>query len=240
MIRHSVGRNGINRALDVRVIQQVINLREDLRPAMMIPAPGRSLPPVTRRATPPLAEDGVLGPATQGHIDRIEDALRTAPSPRPDGRIEPSDPTLRRMWPPRYGFPTALTSNGFSHSGSEQDSVTRGPGYRDCADYFAVAGQEVRAPMSGVVSRIWRPCTSGIDAALLHALEIEASDGTTCMVCYLHRVPAMVGTVVRAGVSVIGLAAAMSERRRETAGEHLRVRIRMRDGRRLDPVTLIR
>ena len=76
IISASVGRDGKNRFVDVRAIQNLIN---------------HHLPP----ALNPLKEDGVCGPRTVKAIEEVE-RLYIRQSP-PDGRLDPHGPTLRAL-----------------------------------------------------------------------------------------------------------------------------------------------
>lgn len=76
IISASVGRDGKNRFVDVRVIQNLIN---------------HHLPP----ALDPLKADGLCGPRTVKAIKEVE-RLYIRQSP-PDGRLDPHGPTLRAL-----------------------------------------------------------------------------------------------------------------------------------------------
>ena len=76
IIRASVGRGGVNRFEDVRVVQELLN---------------KHTPPRMQ----PLTVDGIVGPKT---IAAIEDFQRRVLSMiHPDGRVDPDGPTLRAL-----------------------------------------------------------------------------------------------------------------------------------------------
>lgn len=76
-IEKSVGVGGFNRKDDVLKIQQLLN--------KIAPGDGGPLPP--------LAEDGLAGPKTNGAIRAFQQFHRVAS----DGRVDPGGPTLKRM-----------------------------------------------------------------------------------------------------------------------------------------------
>lgn len=88
VITHSVGRDGVNRADDVRIVQTLIN---------------RHIQPPRQ----PLKVDGVAGPNTVAAIEAFQqqmlDALRLT---RPTGRVEPDNHTLAAL----AGKPAAIAA----------------------------------------------------------------------------------------------------------------------------------
>lgn len=157
MIGKSVGSKGENKSDDIKTIQQIINLRKTL---------------------PKLIIDGNYGAKTQAAIDQIQSSYTTPPT----GLIEAYDSTLKKIWPIAYGKPTGLGIRGTDSYGAGEHGASRGKRTHDGTDYKSTAGQQVKAPMSGKVTKISRPYSSGIDALALSGVEIEASDGTKCWV----------------------------------------------------------
>lgn len=76
-IEKSVGLGGVNRKEDVLKIQRLLNL--------IAPSDGGPVPP--------LAEDGLIGPKTQGAIRAFQQFHQVAS----DGRVDPGGPTLKKM-----------------------------------------------------------------------------------------------------------------------------------------------
>jgi peptidoglycan hydrolase-like protein with peptidoglycan-binding domain len=218
MLVGSVGKDATNRPADVRIVQQVINLRDDLRGGL-----------------PVLAVDGIYGPNTQGAIDHVQSRLiRT-----PDGRVDPYQVTIKRMWPVAYANPTGQAVRGTDAYGAGYHGAPRGRRAHDGADYISTPGQDVKAPLSGVVTRISRPYSSGVDAAVLSGVEIVASDGTLCWVWYMQPAADVVGSVVQAGTSVIGTARTLKNRYEGGITDHIHVRIHTRHGVKVDPEEVI-
>jgi len=149
-----------------------------------------------------LAVDGKMGSKTQAGIDQIQSGIMQ----NPDGRIEPYGTTIKKMWPVAYGKPTGLAVRGTDAYGSGHHGASRGTRTHDGADYQSTPGQRVKAPLSGKVTKISKPYSSGIDAMVLSGVEIVASDGTTCWVWYIQPTANIVGSVVKAGSSIIGIA----------------------------------
>lgn len=76
-IEKSVGVGGFNRRDDVLQIQRLLNL----------------IAPTDGGAAPPLVEDGLIGPKTNGAIRAFQQFHRVAN----DGRVDPGGPTLAKM-----------------------------------------------------------------------------------------------------------------------------------------------
>jgi len=81
----SVGRGGLNSYFDVRAVQEIINAH---------------LPP----SLAPLKIDGAAGPRTIAAIEEIE--RRYIHMAKPDGRLDPHGPTLRRLNGTRKSAPS--------------------------------------------------------------------------------------------------------------------------------------
>jgi len=155
-------------------------------------------------------------------------------------RIDPYGATIKAMWPVAYGKPTGLAIRGTDAYGSGQYGASRGTRSHDGADYISTPGLQVKAPLSGKVTNISKPYSSGIDAMVLSGVEIVASDGTTCWIWYIQLSVNLVGTVVKAGVSVIGTAKTLKNRYKNGITDHVHVRIHTRQGAKVDPTTLIK
>lgn len=219
MLTWSVGKNGINNWKDVKTVQQVINLRDDLR-----------------KSLPELVVDGKMGSKTQAGINLIQSSIML----NPDGRIDPYGTTIKKIWPVAYGKPTGLAVRGTDAYGSGHHGASRGARKHDGADYNSTPGQHVKAPLSGKITKISNPYSSGIDANVLSGMEIVASDGTICWVWYIQPSVHMIGTVVKAGNSIIGVAQSLQNRYKDGITDHVHVRIHTRYGIKINPVTVIK
>ncbi len=219
MLSSSVGKNGINKSGDVKTIQQIINLRNDLR-----------------KALPKLVVDGRYGAKTQACIDHAQSNFMQ----KPDGRIDPYGLTIKKMWPIAYGKPTGLAIRGTDSYGAGHHGASRGSRVHDGTDYNSTPGQQVKTPISGKVTKISKPYSSGIDAMVLSGVEIVASDGTTCWVWYMQPTVNIVGTVVKAGNSIIGTAKTLKNRYKNGITDHVHVRIHTRHGGKVNPSTVIK
>lgn len=224
-IDFSVGERGRNRNADVSIIQQVLNEH--------VQVPYRPLP--------------VTGNIDDGMIEAIKrfqsGFLRT-----PDGRVDPFGTTVKRLWPLAYANPTGRPPRTRDLYGQGHHGAPRGSRTHDGTDYEATVGQTIRSPISGRVTRVSNPYTSGIDMHALSGLQIEASDGTTCKIWYITPTGGMVGKLVKAG-DPIGISATLQNRyppKRpplRVVGEmtdHVHVRVHQRGGRALNPATVIR
>ncbi len=219
MLSNSVGNKGINRSDDVKTVQQIINLRDDLR-----------------KELPKLVVDGKFGSKTQAGIDQIQSSFMQ----KPDGRIDPYGRTIKKMWPIAYGKPTGLAIRGTDSYGEGHHGASRGSRVHDGTDYNSRPGQHVKAPLSGKVTKISKPYSSGIDAMVLSGVEIEASDGTKCWVWYMQPSVNIVGTVVKAGSSIMGIAKTLKNRYKNGITDHVHVRIHTRFGIKVNPSTVIK
>jgi len=219
MLKGSVGKKGKNSISDVNTIQQIINLRDDLR-----------------KKLPKLIEDGKMGTKTQTSIDQIQSTFMK----KPDGRIDPFGTTIKKMWPVAYGKPTNRVIRGKDKYGSGHHGASRGKRKHDGADYISKPGQKIKAPLSGKVTKISKPYSSGIDAKVLSGVEIVASDGTTCWVWYIKPSAKIVGTVVKAGISIIGKAKTLKNRYKNGITDHVHVRIHSRHGTKINPAKVIK
>jgi predicted nucleic acid-binding protein len=94
--------------------------------------------------------------------------------------------------------------------------------------------------VDGKVTRIFKPYSSGIDAMVLSRVKIEVSDGTKCWVWYIQPSANIVGTVVKAGISIIGIAKTLKNRYKNGITDHVHVRIHARHGVKVNPVTVIK
>ncbi|MCP4489891.1 MAG: peptidoglycan DD-metalloendopeptidase family protein [Gammaproteobacteria bacterium] len=219
MLSSSVGNKGVNKSGDVKTVQQIINFRNDLR-----------------KALPKLVVDGKFGAKTQAGIDLIQSNFLK----KPDGRIDPYGTTIKRMWPIAYGKPTGLAVRGTDSYGAGHHGASRGKRVHDGTDYNSTPGQQVKAPLSGRVTKISKPYSSGIDAMLLSGLEIEACDGTKCWVWYMQPSANIVGAVVKAGSSIIGMAKTLKNRYKNGITDHVHVRIHTRFGKKVNPSIVIK
>jgi len=218
MLNSSVGKNGVNKVEDVKTVQQTINFRDDLR-----------------KSLPKLVVDGKYGAKTQAAIDQIQSNFLKIP----DGRIDPYGATIIKMWPVSYGNPTGLSIRGTDKYGAGNHGANRGARVHDGADYISISGQQVKAPLSGKVSKISKPYSSGIDAMVLSGIEIVSSDGTTYLIWYIQPSINIVGTVVKAGTSIIGTAKSLQNRYKGIT-DHVHVRIHTRYGVKVNPATVIK
>ena len=219
MLTQSVGKNGVNQSGDVEIIQQIINLRDDLR-----------------KTLPKLTVDGQYGTKTQTAIDQVQSTFMQ----HPDGRIDPFGKTITTIWPVAYGKPTGLSVRGTDSYGEGHHGASRGTRTHDGTDYTSTAGQQVKAPLSGVVTKISKPYSSGIDALVLSGVEIVASDGTKCWVWYMQPSVDIVGSIVKAGASVIGIAKTLKNRYPNGITDHIHIRIHSRNGLKINPTTVIK
>ncbi len=219
MLSSFVGNKGVNKSDDVKTVQQIINFRDDLR-----------------KALPKLVVDGRFGAKTQAGIDLIQSNFMQ----KPDGRIDPYGTTFKKMWPIAYGKPTGLAVRGTDSYGAGHHGASRGRRDHDGTDYNSTPGQQVKAPLSGRVTKISKPYSSGIEAMLLSGVEIEACDGTKCWVWYMQPSVNIVGTVVKAGSSIIGTAKTLKNRYKNGITDHVHVRIHTRFGTKVNPSTVIK
>lgn len=224
-IDRSVGHKGQNSPSDVMVIQQALNAH--------LQVPYR-----------PLAVNGVVDADTIDAVRRFQGQFMA----NPDGRVDPFGNTVKRLWPLAYANPTGRPPRTQDLYGKGHHGAPRGSRSHDGTDYQATAGQIVNSPISGRVTRISKPYTSGIDMNVLSGLQIEASDGTTCKIWYLTPTPGIVGKLVKAG-DRIGIVATLQNRYPpqrpplRTVGQmtdHVHVRIHARSGQSLNPATVIR
>ncbi|MBL4606670.1 MAG: hypothetical protein JKY01_02435 [Pseudomonadales bacterium] len=105
MLSSSVGSKGVNKSDDIKTVQQIINLRDDLR-----------------KVLPKLVVDGRFGAKTQAGIDQIQSNFMQ----KPDGRIDPYGTTIKKMWPIAYGKPTGLAVRGTDSYGAGHHGASRG------------------------------------------------------------------------------------------------------------------
>ncbi|NOR81076.1 MAG: peptidoglycan DD-metalloendopeptidase family protein [Methyloprofundus sp.] len=219
MLTYSVGKEGKNQSGDVKTIQQIINSRDDLR-----------------KALPKLVVDGNYGTKTQTAIDQVQSSFMH----NPDGRIDPYGTTIKKIWPVAYGSPTGLAIRGTDSYGSGHHGASRGTRIHDGTDYNSTPGQQVKAPLSGKVTKISKPYSSGVDAMVLSGVQIVASDGTTSWIWYMQPSANIVGTIVKASTSVIGIAKTLKNRYKNGITDHVHIRIHNRDGMKINPSTVIK
>ncbi|NOX91862.1 MAG: M23 family metallopeptidase [Gammaproteobacteria bacterium] len=219
MLSSSVGNKGTNKSDDVKTVQQIINLRDD-----------------RGKALPKLVVDGRFGAKTQAGIDQIQSNFMQ----KPDGRIDPYGTTIKKMWPIAYGKPTGLAVRGTDSYGAGHHGASRGARVHDGTDYNSTPRQQVKAPLSGKVTKISKPYSSGIDSMVLSGVEIVACDGTKCWVWYMQPSVNIVGTVVKAGSSIIGIAKTLKNRYKNGITDHVHVRIHTRYGVKVNPSTVIK
>ena len=98
----------------------------------------------------------------------------------------------------------------------------------------------MKAPLSGKVTKISKPYSSGIDADVLSGVQIVASDGTTCWVWYMRPSSNIIGKVVKAGDTIIGIAKTLKNRYKKGIADHVHVRIHNRKGTKIDPAKVIK
>lgn len=204
MLEKSVGKNGINQSDDVEAIQKIINLRDDLRGTL-----------------PKLVEDGDYGAKTQAAIEQIQANFMS----NPDGIIDPFGNTINKMWPVAYANPTGLAIRGTDAYGSGFHGAPRGSRIHDGVDYVSIAGQQVNASLSGKVIKLSRPYSSGIDAAELAGVQIVASDGSCCWMWYMQPLDNIVGSIVKAGDSMVGSAKTLQNRYTNGMTDHIHIRL---------------
>jgi len=75
---------------------------------------------------------------------------------------------------------------------------------------------------------------------VLSGVEITASDGTKCWVWYMQPSANIVGTIVKAGSSVIGIAKTLTNRYISGITDHVHVRIHNRYGAKVNPTLVIK
>lgn len=219
MLNSSVGEKGVNLPRDVNIIQQIINLRGDLR-----------------KPLPKLKVDGKYGSETKAAIDKIQSTFMS----KPDGRISPFGRTINKLWLVEYANPTGHGLRSKDSYGSGHHGAPRGHRKHDGADYEAIPGQQVKSPMSGIISKISKPYTSGIDAFVLSGVEVIASNGNKCWVWYMQPSVNIVGKIVKAGDSIVGKAKTLKNRYKEGITDHVHVRIHKQSGAKIDPISVIK
>ena len=219
MLKYSVGKKDKAKNVrdDVRTTQRVLNQRIDLLVPLAI-----------------LTDDGRIGPATQTAIDHVQAKV----SKTVDGVISPYKFTIKKLWPLKYANPTGKGIRGKDAFGAGHHGASRGARTHDGADYIASPNQVIKAPMSGKVTKISKPYSSGIDAATLSGLEIEASDGTKCWIWYMQPDAGIIGKVVEAGKTKIGIAKTLTKRYPGIT-DHVHIRIHARLGTKINPATVI-
>jgi len=218
MITASVGPGKSNKPDDVKVVQTLLNSRIDLL------VPLRTL-----------LVNGKFDEATKAAVLHVQSKF----TPKPDGIVTPYKKTMTTLWPVKYANPTGKGIRKADKFGAGHHGASRGSRIHDGADYNCTAGQQVKSPLSGKVTKISRPYSSGTDAAILSGVQIVASDGTTCQVWYMQPRPGIVGSVVEAGKTIIGTAKTL-QNRYPGITDHLHVRIHRRNGTKVDPATVIR
>ncbi|MCF6283395.1 MAG: M23 family metallopeptidase [Candidatus Polarisedimenticolaceae bacterium] len=154
--------------------------------------------------------------------------------------IDPYGSTIKHIWPVKFAKPTGLGIRGIDTYGAGKYGAPRGRRVHDGVDYKSTAGQNVKAPLSGVVEKISRPYSAGIDAKVLSGIKIVASDGTKCWVWYIQPSANIVGSVVEAGTSVIGIAKTLKNRYKKGITDHVHVRVHAKNGTKINPVTVIK
>lgn len=228
MINQSVGQSSKtkiakNAKEDVLTVQKILNRRFEL------------LAPLRR-----LMEDGVITKRngnksnTQSAIKHVQKKLIS----NPDGRIDPFGSTIKKLWPLKYSNPTGKKIRGTDSYGAGHHGAPRGPKTHDGSDYESIAGQQIKAPLSGKIVSISKPYLSGTDAAILSGLHIIASDGTKCWIWYLQPKADIVGQIVQAG-EFIGISKTLKNRYPGIT-DHVHVRIHGRHGQKINPATVIR
>ncbi|MFT3767414.1 MAG: peptidoglycan-binding protein [Minicystis sp.] len=211
MISDTVGAGGKNRSQDVITVKRVL-----VENGVTIAQPGA----------------GTMDAAT---IEAIR-AFQREHGITPDtGRIAPRDRTITTMWPVVYANPTGRAVRGTDGFGSGAFGASRGSRSHDGTDYVTVPPQNVTSPMTGRVTTISAPYRDNND---LLGVQIEASNGTLCWVWYIQPARGIVGSLVRAGQTVIGTAQSLQERYPGITN-HVHVRIHRADGTPVDPATLI-
>lgn len=220
MIKNSVGikTKAKNNRDDVRTVQRAINMRMGL------------LVPLKK-----LTDDGKIGPSTLAAIDHVQSKLIN----KVDGVISPYKNTIKKLWPLKYANPTGKVIRGKDAFGSGHHGASRGARTHDGADYNSTPEQIVKAPISGKVTKISKPYSSGTDASILSGLEIEASDGTKCWIWYIQPTSGIVGKVVEAGKTKIGTAKTLKNRYSGIT-DHVHIRIHGRTGNKINPATVIK
>lgn len=212
MISDTVGAGGKNHSQDVITVKRAL---------------------VESGATLATAASGTMDAATIAAIRAFQRAQGIAPD---TGRVGPRDRTITALWPVAYANPTGHAVRGTDAFGSGAHGAGRGSRIHDGTDYITVPPQNVTAPISGRVSTISAPYR---DTNALLGVQIDASNGTLCWVWYIAPATRIVGSLVRAGQTVIGTAQSLQAR---YAGitDHVHVRFHAADGSRVDPATLIR
>ena len=212
MISDTVGAGGRNRSQDVITVKRIL-----VQNGVNVAQPNA----------------GVMDEPTIAAIRAFQREHGIAPD---TGRIAPRDRTLIALWPVVYANPTGRAVRGTDGFGSGAFGASRGSRRHDGTDYVTVPPQDVTSPMSGRVTTISAPYRDNND---LLGVQIEASNGTLSWVWYIAPARGVVGSLVRAGQTVIGTAQSLQGRYRGIT-DHVHVRIRRADGTAVDPATLIR
>lgn len=214
MLTAAVGQDQTNRRADVRLVKRLLQ---------------KNGVPLAH----PTSDD--MDRATIEAIRAYQSAHAILPA---TGVVKPRDRTVRRLWPVRYGDPAGRGVRGTDVHGSGAFGAERNGRTHDGTDYITKPGQNVYAPMSGIVDGIVPPYDRGIDSDVLSGLAIVGSDGSECIVFYIRPAKDVMGMLVRAGRTVIGVALTL-QRRYEEITDHVHVRIHDPNGRPVDPTTRI-
>ena len=217
MINSSVGIGLANDRHDVAIIQNIINWRKDL--------------------TKILEDCPVTGVLTNDDVDLVK-AMQAQLALSVDGVVVPYGETIKSLWPTEYAYPTHHGLRKPDSYGAGHHGASRGSRKHDGTDYISIAGQPVFSPMSGVISRITGAYSNGTDAQLLSGVEVTASNGAKCLTLYISPIRPNVGSLVKAGFSVLGRALTLNNRYPGIT-DHVHVRIHLLGNKSVDPHKLI-
>lgn len=242
MIQSSVGRAGkaANAPNDVKVIQRAFN--RYLKPvnqaicAVQQLVSGTGLASLKQCADTPLGFT-VDGRVTDGLVAAIEMVQKDWAKVPVDGVVSPNHSTIKALCPVRFATPTTLGLRTHDSQGAGHFGAPRGSRSHQGQDYKSQPGNVVVASMSGVVVRNVPPYAPNPRTDSFNfGVDIEASDKTICRAFYI-RITKSIGDVVWAG-DPLGIALKQSHVRPGMT-EHIHIAI-IRNGRKVDPTTLIR
>ncbi len=232
MLSLSVGTQGTNQYRDIITLQSLLNARFD---HFFLLNPIKPPPTFAKR----IRVDGQFGPVTQAALDQAIAHQRTPLVVPFNGTIRPRDWFINLLWPTQFANPTGQAIRQQDNYGFGHYNAPRGHRSHDGCDYIARPNQMVVAPMSGIVTRISKPYTSGVDADTLSGVEIVASNGYQCKVWYLEPEHNIVGKLVIAGLSPIGKAKSLQRRYPNGITNHVHIRIHNENNSSINPTTVI-
>lgn len=184
-----------------------------------------------------LTEDGWVG---QELVDKIIELQRENLKITPDGYMSPKKKTIQALCPMAFSRPTTYGVRSSDNHGKGHYGASRGTRKHKGTDYTTVAGQPVKAPMSGVVTRVSKPYAnpSTKQKKINTGLQINGSDGTICKHFYVQMKADLIGEVVWPG-EAIGTALSLQDTYSGIT-DHAHVQMYNAKGAVINPTTLIK